>query len=273
MNPDVLWWSILGFLLSICGAGPGGIEPPEPPWTPASLPSVVAFVDAREGLEVADGGAVTGWAEQITGETLLNTYVTDDSRRPTKGVVGVHFAPASPYVPAQWLRASGQRMLPNGLTFWWVSRYTSTKSVHNHSQNCPLTVMSESSVNTFVGAGFSGDALCYSVFTSSGWSQTTFGSGYNDGAARLFVVSHATDGTLTAYVDGAQVGTTTKDYYATYMSWSSIGTGYRAEPTDTYGGDDGMDGDVSAAGVEGAPITADALAHLVTWTDQQGLVP
>jgi len=57
------------------------------------------------------------------------------------------------------------------------------------------------------------------------WARVEAGSGLQDGpgAARLVGMSHATDGTVTAWVDGVEVATSGGAAYASPRSWSRIG--------------------------------------------------
>lgn len=169
------------------------------------------------------------------------------------------------------------RGMASGMSIFWVSKHTSTRTVANHgTQNLPLTVTGDSTVNVFNGFGFSGGELGCSIFTSS-FVKTYRGSGYNDGTARLYGWTWSTAGDLKAYVNGAQVGATATGitYYGSLQNaWCAIGSGYRAETTgDIYGGDDGFDGLLGPVVVVNGVISGADLADLVTWSQQQGWVP
>jgi hypothetical protein len=258
-------------------------------WTPLRITNVNGYIDPRLDTVLGADGRLLSILEQVRGEEMQMTYTNPDGVgglpvgeanrwRPRRigslfgsGLVGLRMDPLDSHPRATYLRLDEPRPLPNGLSWLWVSKHTSTKTVRGHSQNCPLTVVSESSVDTFSGAGFNGGALAYHYF-EGGWQEQHFGADYNDGVARLYAFTHATNGELKAYVNGVQVGATSSAlYFEVWQSWCAIGTGYRAEPpVDPYGGDDGFEGDLGPVVIVDGVIADHDHARLYQWCQEEG---
>lgn len=279
---------LLGLALSICSPRAAG----EPGWSPLDITGVEAYVDPRLGVTVDGSNRITALVEQVDSEAMGNTFsgVGFEPRPatdwlPTReanafgSLPGIRMLPVAgpPIVAAQWLNTPTRRGMASGMSIFWVSKHTSTRTVANHgTQNLPLTVTGDSTSNVFNGFGFSGGELGCSIFTSS-FVKTYRGSGYNDGTARLYGWTWSTAGDLKAYVNGAQVGATATGitYYGSLQNaWCAIGSGYRAETTgDIYGGDDGFDGLLGPVVVVNGVISGADLADLYTWSRAQGWVP
>lgn len=260
-------------------------------WTPLHITNVDGYIDPRLDTVLGEDGRLLTITEQVSGETMRMTYTNPEGVggypigqanrwRPKRqgglfgrGLTGIVMDPVSPNPKATYLRLDEPRMLPTGLSFLWVSKHTSTRSLANHgSQNVPLVVVSESSGDSFDGAGFRAGELGYSYF-SGGWQHTYFGDGYNDGVARLYCITHSTADEVKGYVNTVQVGETTTGatYFANAQSWCCIGSGYRAEPpTDPYGGDDGFEGDLGPVIVVAGIIAEHDHARLYQWCREEG---
>jgi len=249
-----------------------------------SLTGLHGCWDSRTGVTL-DGtitDAVLSWQELVQTEETESTYTLEsDLDNHPRYVASVSaaldqpaivFDPGTYSVNAQWLKPeNGSRVMATGHSAFAVVSTTSTDAVSNHTQNCPATIISESTVNTFNGFGMSNGALVYRRFVG-GWGENTAGSGYNDGAVRLVGYSHNTSDELKFYHAGSQVGSTATGvtYNATYMGYSAIGTGYRAEDNpDAYGGDDGWKGNIYAVLVLTGEVSGADLATIYAWAQQQ----
>jgi hypothetical protein len=263
--------------------------------TAAVITNIEAYVDPRLGVTVDGSNRITELIEQVDTEAMINTFDgTDFEPRPPHdwwptrvanafgSLPGIQCAPDlenSPLVRAQFLRLTGgNRPFPSGKSIFWVSRHTSNRTAANHAtQNVPLTVTGDSSGDTFNNLGFSGGELGHSSVVGGVWTKHYFGSGYNDDVPRLYGFVHAgfPAETLKAYVNGEQVGDTVTGVtdYGSLHAWASLGSGYRAENMDTFGGDDGFIGTVGPLVVVRGVISADALEALYQWAQTVGYVP
>ena len=280
---------ILGLSLSLCNPGAAG----EPGWTPLDITGIEAYLDPRLGATVDGSNRITSLVEQVDSEAMTNSFDgTGFEPRPATdwlptreanafgSLPGIRLLPVvgPPNVAAQFLTLPSRRQMASGMSIFWVSKHTSTRTVANHgAQNLPLMVTGDSTANTYNGAGFSAGELGYTNVVSAAWTKTLRGSGYNDGTARLYGWTHSTGEVLTAYVNGVQVGAaaTGITYYGGLQNaWSAIGSGYRAELTgDIYGGDDGFDGLLGPVIVVNGVISGGDMALLYEWCQTTGYVP
>jgi hypothetical protein len=282
------WIMRLGLSLSICQPQPTG----EPGWSPRDIANVDGYIDPRFGVTTGADDRVQIIVEQVHGLPMQMSYTNPDgvgghavgeanAWRPQFNATGfgalpsLHMDPVDAHPRSTHLRLAATRPLVGGLSWLWISKHTSDKTVRGHTQNCPLTVISESSVDTFSGAGFNAGELAYHSFHGGMWQEANFGADYNDGVARLYCITHATNDEVKAYVNGVQVGDTeSATYFTEWMAWSAIGTGYRAEPpVDPYGGDDGFVGELGPVIVVDGIITPEDHAALYLWARSQGWVP
>ena len=231
--------------------------------TDLGLTGLHAAWDSRFGITL-DGSVVTDWTELVQTEAMESTYTGEVSysHHPTyetdvaNGQPAVKFTPNDTSVKAQWLRLTGgMRVMNSGFTVLAVIKYGDTRTITNHIQNVPRTILSESSVNTFSGGGLRGGEVAYQYF-DGGWQTPypTAGGPYNDDLVRVIGWSHTPTGLgeLKFYHGASQVGSTVTAGYLTggQFGYSAIGTGYRAEGNpDGYGGDDGYLGYLLALAV------------------------
>ena len=266
-------------------------------WSPLDIPNLVAYVDPRIGVTIDGSDRVTAVVEQVENDTMTCAFtnpanyggvgvgnntpwmMTLDPNAFGTGIAGFHCAPDRSLVKAQFVRTDAPRSLPSGLSIFWVSKHTVSRSSPNHGENIPLTVTGESSHDIWVSCGFSGTALAYNYVDtdpSPGWSRPTFGSGFNDGTPRLYGFTHSLSNEVKAYANGSQVGSTFTgaDYSTAHFTWCAVGTGYAVDaPPDIYGGDDGFAGDIGPVIVVGGIISSDDATKLYAWCQSAGYVP
>lgn len=266
-------------------------------WSPRWIDGVDGFIDPRLGVTLHDNARVERVREQIHGKHLRRQWSTEGQDAGDWGGAGeeaqqawkplwkpavfswnpsFRMDPTWPTRKTTGLRLDATRHLPDGHTFLWISKHTSSKDYTGHTQNIPMTVMGECSSDTFNGAGFSAGELAYSYFSSPGWQEAHFGSGYNDGVARLYGITHATSGDIKGWVNGEQVGSTaTSIHYGSLHSWACIGSGYRLEePEEHYdGGDDGFVGDLGPVIVVSGVISTEDHGRLLQWAREERWVP
>lgn len=267
-------------------------------WSPLDIPNLVAYVDPRLGVTIDGSDRVTAVVEQVETDTMTCNFtnpanyggvgignntpwmMTLSADAFGTGLPGFHCDPDRSLVKAQFARTDSPRSLTDGLSVFWVSQHTVSRSTANHgAENIPLTVVCDSSHDMWFSCGFAGTALSYNYVDtdpSPAWTRPTFGSGYNDGTPRLYGFTHSLDNEVKAYANGSQVGSTFTgaDYSTAHFTWAAIGTGYAADATpDIYGGDDGFAGDIGPVFVVGGVISSDDMARLYAWCQSEGYVP
>ncbi|MFO0744322.1 MAG: hypothetical protein U1F43_01440 [Myxococcota bacterium] len=93
-----------------------------------------------------------------------------------------------------------------------------------------MTVIGDSTGGCRGQAGYSGEQIELVVTDSLGaWSagHVLRGEHQTDDRARLVGFTHAADGTVQAYIDGAAVGAPeTHAYDGDYMGWDQLGAGF-----------------------------------------------
>ncbi len=296
-------------------------------WSPKRIVGVDAYLDARLGMNVVSSAydlgnsLVSTWTDQVNGTVLYNNFtnaveaagftsppesipygnVPYDDNEPWHpmydaaafgSLPGIVVNPDRSLVRSQYLRTPLSRPLPLGLSWLWVSMHTENRASHNHTENCSTTVISECSHATSSGAGFIADQLAYHYVDPrvTGWSDVKFGGAYDDNVPRLFGITHSINGDVKAYVNGAEVDTTTPDTatganYTTgpaQQAWSGVGTGYAADAgvnlytgpagPDKYGGDDGFKGKIGLVVVVNGIISDNDMFLLYHWCRSEGWI-
>ncbi|MFO0552259.1 MAG: IPT/TIG domain-containing protein [Polyangiaceae bacterium] len=182
------------------------------------------------------GAAVGGWVDR--GRDALTVKALDETARPA-WVTDV-FGPGEPGLQFDGSRSvlalEGVDEQPSGRTVLWVARapyvplpwgweetYAPLGTVvgglddsGNPNSSIGLSGGAVVMVNREAGTGPSGEPL---------WARVEGGSDLQDGpgAAHLVGMSHAIDGTVSAWVDGAEVPTNGAASYATPRAWSRLG--------------------------------------------------
>jgi hypothetical protein len=118
---------------------------------------------------------------------------------------------------------------PAGRSVFWVAR-TTRSAPWPDFVNPAMTVVGDSTGGCRAQAGYSEDQIELVVTDASGdWSagHVRRGAGLVDGAAHLVGFTHAVDGTVQAWVDGAPSGEpAATSYDSVNMGWDRVGAGF-----------------------------------------------
>jgi hypothetical protein len=142
----------------------------------------------------------------------------------------------------------------------WVGKFPHYDQTNNAAQvySPNETIVGDASLSQFVAAGIDAGRVGYSE-GSGAWVKTFRGSGYSDRDGKLgaFAVTHATDGTLTFYADGVQVGATASVGYAVGSTgWRTLGCGLGA----TY-----ATGVIGAIAIANSVLATSAIEDFASW--------
>jgi hypothetical protein len=214
-----------------------------------------------------EGAPVSRWADQGRAGLDLRAPVASSTaqvRSEAFGALdGLWFDGVNSY-----LRLDAWDPLPAGHSVFWVGRTAKTVTWSDYV-NPSMTVVGDYQGACRAQAGYSGDQIELVVTDALGaWSEghVLRGSGQTDDQVRLVGFTHALDGTVTAFINGAQAGDPMPTSYDTaYMGWDLVGAGFYTQSR----------AEVMLALVVVVPdlVSPDELAKLSQFSRKWGAVP
>lgn len=223
--------------------------------TPDDTPKAVHRLTAHVGP------AVTAWTSQGVAHTVSYGATSDPgdvvpgAQVDLGGAKGIVFdgRNVAYEVAAPVLQNSGR-------TVMWAGKFPHFDQTNNAAQvwSPNETIVGDASLSQFVAAGMDAGRVGYSD-GSGGWVKTFRGTGLSDRDGKLgaFAVTHATDGTLTFYADGVQLGATASVGYAVGATgWRTLGSGLGA----TY-----ATGIIGAIAIADSVLPTSAIEDFASW--------
>lgn len=175
-----------------------------------------------------EGAPVSGWTDQGTAGLDLRAPEPSNTAQVRSGAFGaldgLWFDGVNSY-----LRLDAWDPLPAGYSVFWVGRTAKTAPWSDYV-NPAMTVVGDYQGACRAQAGYSGDQIELVVTDALGaWHEghVLRGSGQTDDQVRLVGFTHALDGTVTDFIDGAQAGDPMVTSYDTvYTGWDLVGAGF-----------------------------------------------
>lgn len=180
-------------------------------------------------LKAFRGVAVDAWTARGTPITVSATAAArpvHDADALGPGISGLQFDGSEAF-----LSLPDKELQPDGRSVFWVGRAPWVPSAPDWNAppllNPPWTVVGDGD-EQYCAAGLADGGLYYTSSSSSaGWVGGGAGSDlqYNTGEVRFLGFTHASDGRLQAWVDGAPAGPASNGGYSPFHGWSRIGAG------------------------------------------------
>ncbi len=211
------------------------------------------------------GAAVERWTERGAGQRVLSAA---GAARPVlapdalgAGRAGIQFDGS-----ASTLMLANADLQPDGRSVFWVGRSPWMPAPADWdpvaSYNALWTVVGDESDAHSCTVGLGAGTLFYASASEVGWQSHEVGSDLQvgTGEVRFVGVTHALDGTLQGYVDGAPVGAPVVHGYHATNGWSRVGSsGYGTVESNGY------PGALGAVVVVPGAIDASVVARIHAW--------
>ena len=211
------------------------------------------------------GTAVERWTERGAGQRVLSAtgaarpVYAPDALGP--GMPGVQFDGSK-----ATLTLASADMQPDGRSVFWVGRSpwmpTPVEWEPVAAYNALWTVVGDEADAHSCAVGLGAGTLFYTSASGGGWQSHEVGSDLQvaTGEVRFVGVTHALDGTIQSYIDGAPVGAPVVHGYYALNGWSRVGSsGYGSVETTGY------PGALGAVIVVPGAIDASVVARIHEW--------